>query len=458
MKGMFEKPEDTPLAERLKPRSLDEVVGQDHIAGPDRPLRFALAAGKLPSLILYGPPGTGKTSIAKAIATQTDAEFLYLNAVTSGVAEIRDAIKKAEGNRRAGRKTLLFIDEIHRFNKAQQDALLPSVESGVITLIGATIENPFFDVISPLLSRSLIFQLKPLEPAHLKQILQRALTDKERGLGGLDVALAPDAEAHLIALSGGDARRLLNVLETAVAARGAPAPSSHVGAELDSARKSKRDDVKSSPSQAVLITLSEIEAVSQQAKVRYDRLGDMHYDVISAFIKSVRGSDPDAAIYWLALMLTAGEDPRFIARRLVILASEDVGLADRSALPIAMAAAHAVEFIGLPECQLNLAHATLYLATAPKSNSATTAIYKATAEIKEGEILEVPDHLKDSNYPGAKKLGHGTGYKYAHDYPEHYVDQQYLPKDKKYYTPSQSGYEAKIAAFLAHLASLREPK
>lgn len=428
--GLFEGGSVPPLAERMKPRTLDEVVGQEHIVGAGKPLRQALKAGQLPSLILYGPPGCGKTSIAKAIARETEADFLQINAVTGGVEDIRASVRKAQQNRLAGKKTIVFIDEIHRFNKAQQDALLPSVESGLITLIGATVENPFFDVISPLLSRCLLFTLKPLNREELREILYRALRDEERGLGRLKVFLEKDAEEHLLNISGGDARRVLNILETVVAG--------------------KRGDGE------IVVTLRDVEQVGQKAKVRYDRVGDMHYDVISAFIKSVRGSDPDAAIYWLALMLTGGEDPRFIARRLVILAAEDVGLADPMALPVATSAAWAVEFVGMPEAQIPLAEATIYLATAEKSNTSYLALLRAKRDIEQGEIFEVPAHLRDASYRGAEKLGHGEGYLYPHQYQEHYVAQKYLPVEKSYYRPSEQGYERRISAFLAHLKELKE--
>ncbi len=430
VRGIFEEEEHVPLAERMKPKRLDEVVGQEHIVGKEKPLRLALVTGKLPSLILYGPPGSGKTSIAKAIAQETQADFVQINAVTSGVADIRLAVKKAERNRLTGRKTIVFIDEIHRFNKAQQDALLPSVESGLITLIGATIENPFFDVISPLLSRCLLFTLNPLNRDQLRVILYRALKDEKRGLGKYRIRLEPEAEEHLMNMSGGDARRVLNILETAVA--------------------SKKQDGE------ILITLKDVEEVGQKAKVRYDRLGDMHYDVISAFIKSIRGSDPDAAIYWLALMLTGGEDPRFIARRLVILASEDIGNADPMAINVATSVAWAVEFVGMPEAQIPLAQATIYLATAPKSNASYSALIRAQKDIEQGQIFEVPKHLRDASYWGAKRLGHGIDYVYPHHYPEHYIPQMYLPAQKSYFRPSDQGYEKRISAFLQHIKELRE--
>ncbi len=429
MRGMFEKAEDTPLAERMKPRTLEEVVGQEHIVGNDKPLRSALACGQLPSIILYGPPGSGKTSIAKAIAHETQAEFVQINAVTSGVADIRSAVKRAEKNRLAGKKTIVFIDEIHRFNKAQQDALLPWVESGLITLIGATIENPFFDVISPLLSRCLLFMLNPLTREQLKTILHRALQDSERGMGKFKIRFEPEAEEHLLNLSGGDARRVLNILETAVAFR-------------------KKDG-------EIVLSLKDVEEVAQKAKVRYDMAGDMHYDVISAFIKSIRGSDPDAAIYWLALMLVGGEEPRFIARRLVILAAEDIGNADPMAIQVATSVAWAVEFVGLPEAQIPLAQATVYLATAPKSNASYSALIRAKKDIEKGEIFEVPKHLRDANYWGAKKLGHGVDYQYPHDFPHHFVRQTYLPAKKSYYRPSDQGYEKRIARFLQHMKFLK---
>jgi len=416
--------EEEPLASRMRPRTLSEFVGQEHILGSGRLLRRAIEADRLGSLIFYGPPGTGKATLAKIIANTTSSRFVQLNAVTSGVAEIREAIAAArEARDLYGKKTILFIDEIHRFNRSQQDALLPAVESGLVTLIGATTENPFFEVNSPLLSRSRLFRLESLSPQDIAKILQRALTDKERGLGLLNVVLEPKAQEHLINMADGDARSALNALELAA-----------LTTEPD--KEGRR------------IITQEIAAESIQRKViQYDQSGDNHYDTISAFIKSMRGSDPDAAVYWLAKMLKAGEDPRFIARRMVIFAAEDVGLADPQGLLVANAAAEAVEFVGMPEAQIPLAQAVIYLATAPKSNSAYLAIKAANADVENFPQAKVPLHLRDASYKGAAKLGHGKGYLYPHDYPGHWVEQQYLPdplRDRTYYKPSAQGYEEKI--------------
>lgn len=405
----------------MRPRTLDEVVGQRHIVGEGKLLRRAIEADRVASILLFGPPGTGKTSLAQVIAATTRSRFERVNAVESSVADLRRIIGAAALRaEQGGPSTLLFIDEIHRFNKAQQDVLLPDVESGRVRLIGATTHNPFFYVNSPLVSRSQVFQLEPLTEADLRTLIERALADSERGLGGRGVVLDEDAAAHLATISDGDARKCLNALE--LAALTTPADSDG----------------------AVHITLAVAEESIQRKAVVYDGDGDAHYDTISAFIKSMRGSDPDAAIYWLAKMIYAGEDPRFIARRVVICASEDVGLADSNALVVATAAAQAVELVGLPEAQLNLAHAVLYIATAPKSNRATMAIGAANGDVREGRTLAVPEHLRDSHYKGAKKLGHGAGYKYSHDYEGGYVPQAYLPEGRRYYEPTEHGQEKRI--------------
>jgi len=415
---------EAPLAARMRPRTLDEMVGQEHIIGPGRLLRRAIEADRLfSSIILWGPPGTGKTTLAMIIANRTRSHFEAISAVLAGVADIRRVIKEAKERRVLhGQRTILLVDEIHRFNKAQQDALLPHVEDGTITLIGATTENPYFEVIGPLVSRSRIFQLRPLTEEHLRIILQRALADEERGYGRRRVEIDEDALAHLVHVAGGDARNALNALELAVEST-PPDAEGVIHIDLETAQDS-----------------------IQRRALLYDKNGDAHYDTISAFIKSLRGSDPDAALYWLAKMVYAGEDPRFIVRRMIIFASEDVGLADPQALVVATAAAQALEWVGLPEAQYALAEAALYLATAPKSNS-TGAYWKALADVERDGIVEVPDHLKDASRDG-KALGHGEGYKYPHDYPDHYVRQQYLPdrlQGRRYYQPGEQGYEREIA-------------
>ena len=414
---------DKPLAYRMRPRNLDELFGQEHILGEGKLLYRAIKADRINSLILYGPPGTGKTSIAQVIANQTKADYVRLNAVTSGVKELREVIEQARNNLILhNKRTILFIDEIHRFNKAQQDALLPAVEEGIIILIGATTENPYFEVNSPLLSRSRIFRLNPLSEEDIIAILKRALTDSERGLGEYNVEIS-DKDLKLIAsLSEGDARTALNALELAV--------------------------LTTPPDQEGVIRINEeIIAESLQKKVlNYDKDGDNHYDVVSAFIKSMRGSDPDAALFWLARMLEAGEDPKFIARRVIVHAAEDVGLADPMALLVAVAAARAVEFVGMPEAQIPLAEAVLYIATAPKSNSVCKGISAAMNYVRNNKTGAVPLHLRDASYRGAEKLGHGLDYKYPHDYPGHYVRQQYLPdglEDLKFYYPGRKGKKAR---------------
>ena len=415
------------MAWRMRPRRLSEYIGQEHIIGPQTPLRRSIEEDQLHSLILYGPAGSGKTSLAAVIADATAARFVRLSAVSAGVKEVRRVLEEAAVDRGDGRGTVLFIDEIHRFTKSQQDALLPGVEDGVVVLIGATTENPFFEVNSPLISRSRIYVLKQLTDTDVTEILRRAVSDKDRGLGEEGVEVDQDVPPLLAKVAGGDARVALNALETAVRA----ADDGQVSVEL--ARR-----------------------IAGGRALVYDKSGDAHYDVISAFIKSLRGSDPDAGVYWLARMLEAGEDPKFIARRLVIFASEDIGNADPHALMVAVSAAEAVQFVGLPECRLNLTQATLYLAVAAKSNAVIKAINAAAKDIRTGAGYEVPTHLRDSHYGGAKKLGHGQGYRYPHEFPGRWVDQEYLPenlKGRKYYEPSNSGVEKKIAA---HLRKLRK--
>lgn len=410
-----------PLAARMRPRDLDEFVGQQHILGPGQLLRRAIEADRIQSLILYGPPGTGKTSLAQIIAARTRSRFERLSGVESNVAELRRVLAAAAHRlENTGQPTILFIDEIHRFNKAQQDVLLPDVESGVVRLIGATTHNPFFFVNAPLVSRSQIFELRPLSEEDLLILLRRALSDPERGLGHLRIQADEDALRHLARISDGDARRALNALE--IAALTTPPDAQGV----------------------IHIDLTAAEQSIQKKAVVYDADEDAHYDTISAFIKAMRGSDPDAALYWLAKMIHAGEDPRFIARRLLIHAAEDVGLADPMALVLANAALHAAEFVGWPEARIPLAEATLYIATAPKSNSVIMAIDAALKDVESGRTLPVPEHLRDASYKGAKRLGHGAGYKYAHDYPGHFVPQDYLGAEKRYYEPGDQGVEKKI--------------
>jgi putative ATPase len=409
-----------PLAARMRPRSLDEYVGQTHILGPGNLLRRAIEADRIQSLIFFGPPGTGKTSLAQIIARQTSSKFERLSGVESNVADMRRVLSAAANRlENKGQATILFVDEIHRFNKSQQDVLLPDVESGVIRLIGATTHNPFFFVNSPLVSRSQIFELRPLTEDDLFSLLQRALSDPERGLGFMKIQADEVALRHLAKLSDGDARKALNSLEIA-ALTTAPGDDGVVRIDLPVAEQS----------------------IQKKAIVYDDE--DAHYDTISAFIKSMRGSDPDAALYWLAKMIHAGEDPRFIARRIVICAAEDVGLADPMALVLANAAMQAAEFVGWPEARIPLAEATVYIATANKSNSAYLAIDAALSDVKAGRTLPVPKHLRDANYKGAKQLGHGIGYQYAHDHPDHFVPQDYLGADKRYYEPTDQGVEKKI--------------
>jgi putative ATPase len=418
-----------PLAFRMRPRAIEDILGQDHILGPGKLLRRAIEADRLNSIILYGPPGCGKTSLAEVIALTTQRHFERASGVTANVAVLREMLQTAATRlRAAGTETILFIDEIHRFNKAQQDVLLPHVEAGTVVLIGATTHNPMFFINSPLTSRSLIFELNPLAEDAIVELVRRALTDP-RGLGEADVDIAADAAAHLAAVCEGDARRALNALEVA-------ALSTPRGADT-----------------RVHITRAVVEESVQKKAVHYDRDEEGHYDTISAFIKSVRGSDPHAAIYWLAKMLYAGEDPRFVARRLVILASEDIGNADPRGLSLAVAAMHAVEFVGMPEARITLAQATTYLATAPKSNAAYRAVSKALTDVEQGRSLAVPEHLKNVHVQDAGRPGKAAEaeYRYPHDYSGHFTPQAYLPVEAVYYEPSDQGYEAVIGERMARL-------
>jgi putative ATPase len=418
-----------PLAARMRPRSLDEFVGQEHFLGPGKLLRRLLQADRLSSVIFHGPPGCGKTSLARVIANQTRCLFRPLNAVASGIKEVRELLQQARAElEETGRRTILFVDELHHFNRAQQDVLLPDVEEGRVILLGTTTQNPFFAVNSPLLSRSQIFTFEPLSRADVRTLITRTLADTERGLGSVSVEMTEEALAFLAEVSDGDARRALTALEVGVL---------------------------SCPERPVRFTLEVAQESIQRKALDYDATGDAHYDVTSAFIKSMRGSDPDAAVYWLARMLEAGEDPRFIARRLVILASEDVGNADPQALVVATAAMQAVEFVGLPECQLPLAQAVTYLATAPKSNASTLAIGRARQDVRAGRTLSVPKHLRDTHYRGSEQLGHGAGYEYSHDAPAGWTAQAYLPEERRYYEPVDRGHEALIRQRLEALRQLR---
>jgi putative ATPase len=418
---------DAPLAVRMRPRSLDELVGQDHLLAPGAPLRQLVGGAAPMSVILWGPPGSGKTTIAHLVAGATDRRFVAMSALNAGVKDVRAVIDTARRERRAGgRPTVLFIDEVHRFSKTQQDSLLAAVEDRTLTLLAATTENPYFSIISPLLSRCVLLTLQPLTDDAVRDLVRRALAD-EAGLAG-QVRLAPDAEDHLVRLAGGDVRKALTALEAA-----AGSAAAQERAEID---------------------LGTAEQAVDVAALRYDRDGDAHYDVTSAFIKSMRGSDVDAALHWLARMLVAGEDPRFIARRMVIFASEDIGMADPDALGVATAAAHAVEYVGLPEAQLNLAQAVIHLATAPKSNAVVKGIGAAVADVRAGRGGGVPRHLRDAHYPGSRGLGHGTGYAYPHDDPRGVVTQQYAPDDLvevDYYQPSEHGGERAVGERLPRL-------
>ncbi|MET3572356.1 putative ATPase [Enterocloster citroniae] len=424
---------ESPLASRLRPRTLDEVVGQQHIVGRDKLLYRAIQADKLGSVIFYGPPGTGKTTLAKVIANTTSADFKQINATVAGKKDMEEVVKEAKDSMGMyGRKTILFVDEIHRFNKGQQDYLLPFVEDGTLILIGATTENPYFEVNGALISRSRIFELKPLEKDDIKELIHRAVYDRDRGMGSYDAVIDEDAADFLADTANGDARAALNAVELGVLTTG------------------RGEDQK------IHIDLAVAQECIQKRVVRYDKNGDNHYDTISAFIKSMRGSDPDAAVYYLARMLYAGEDIKFIARRIMICASEDVGNADPQALVVAVNAAMAVERIGMPEAQIVLSQAVTYVASAPKSNAACNAVFKAMEVVKSQRTMPVPVHLQDKHYKGAEKLGHGAGYKYAHDYPKHYVKQQYLPdglEGEVFYEPSDNGYEKQIGQ---HMKWLKE--
>lgn len=422
---------EAPLASRLRPTTLDEVVGQQHIVGKDKLLYRAIKADKLSSIIFYGPPGTGKTTLAKVIANSTSAEFEQINATSAGKKDMEEVVNKAKNNQGMyGKKTLLFIDEIHRFNKGQQDYLLPFVEDGTVILIGATTENPYFEVNGALLSRSVIFELKKLTKEDLKILLQRAINDVEKGMGSYKASIDEDALEFLADVANGDARAALTALELGVLTT------------------DRSDDG------IIHITIDVASECIQKRVISYDKRGDNHYDTISAFIKSMRGSDPDAAVYYLARMLYAGEDVKFIARRIMILASEDIGNADPMAMVVASAAAQSVERVGMPEAQIILSQAVTYMATAPKSNAACNAIFDAMRVVKNTKTPPVPTHLQDAHYGAAEKLGHGVGYKYAHNYPNHYVEQQYLPDgltEEKFYNPTDIGYEAKIKEYFAKI-------
>ena len=426
---------EAPLASRMRPVTLDEIVGQQHIIGHDKLLYRAIKADKLRSVIFYGPPGTGKTTIAKVIAHTTSAEFTQINATVAGKKDMEEVVRQAKDNLGMyGKRTILFVDEIHRFNKGQQDYLLPFVEDGTLILIGATTENPYFEVNGALLSRSIIFELKALEKEDIKKLLHRALTDMEKGMGAYDAVADEDALEFLADIAGGDARNALNALELGI---------------LTTERSA---DGK------IHITLAVASECIQKKTVRYDKGGDNHYDTISAFIKSMRGTDPDVAVFYLAKMLYAGEDIKFIARRIMICASEDVGNADPQALQVAVAAAQAVERVGMPEAQIILSQAASYVASAPKSNAACNAVFDAM-EVVKTTTTTVPVHLQDKHYGGAEKLGHGVGYLYAHDFPEHYVKQQYLPDElvgRTFYHPSENGYEKQIGERLRRLRSREE--
>lgn len=426
--------QESPLASRMRPTTLDEVVGQKHIIGKDKLLYRAIKADQLGSIIFYGPPGTGKTTLAKVIANTTSASFRQINATVAGKKDMEDVVKEAkDALGMYGKKTILFVDEIHRFNKSQQDYLLPYVEDGTLILIGATTENPYFEVNGALLSRSRIFELKALEREDVKELILRAVRDEKKGMGSYHAVIDDEAADFLADVSGGDARAALNAVELGVLT-------------------TERDQADG----LIHITLEVAQECIQKRAVRYDKDGDNHYDTISAFIKSMRGSDPDAAVYYLARMLYAGEDIKFIARRIMICAAEDVGNADPQALTVAVSAAQAVERIGMPEAQIILSQAVLYVATAPKSNSACNAVFEAMDAVKNQRSMPVPAHLQDSHYGGSAKLGHGIGYKYAHNYPNHYVKQQYLPdgmEGQVFYHPSENGYESKIGE---HMRFLRE--
>jgi putative ATPase len=433
--GLFDRQETEnlkramPLAARMRPRTVDEFVGQEHFLGPGKLLRRMLDADRLASAIFYGPPGTGKTSLAEVIARQTKREFAPLNAAACGVKELRAALDEARNRLAAsGKRTTLFVDELHRFNRTQQEVMLPDVEAGVVALIGATTANPFFSLVSPLISRSQVFEFQALSRQHVRDLLQRALTDSERGLGQYQAQVTDEALTFLAEVSDGDARRALNALEVAVLST-----------------------VESKQTVDLVVAQDSI----QKKAIQYDATGDEHYDAASALIKSMRGSDPDAAIYWLARMLEAGEDPRFLARRIVIAAAEDVGNADPMALVVANSAAQATELVGLPECRIPLAQAVTYIAMAPKSNAAIKAIDAAITDVRSRRVLPVPVHLRDGNYPGAKRLGHGEGYQYSHNAADGWVDQDYLGVDRRYYEPVDRGFESELRRRLNELLEKR---
>ncbi|MBN1555061.1 MAG: replication-associated recombination protein A [Phycisphaerae bacterium] len=446
MKNLFRQSEDeviaanAPLAVRMRPRTLDDILGQQDFLGPGKMLRRMLEAGSVSSLVFFGPPGSGKTTLATVIARHCDCEFHMLNAASASVKDVRAIIEEARATLTArNRRTVLFIDELHRFNRAQQDVLLNDVENGVILLIGATTENPFFTINSPLLSRSTIFEFQPLTENDIVALLRRAIADEERGLGKYDITATDEALQHLATISDGDARRALTALEVGV---------------LSQVRAAGRDDVK------VTFDLDVAQESIQTKAVQYDRTGDLHYDAISAFIKSMRGSDPDATVYWLARMLAAGEDPRFIARRIAILASEDIGNADPRAISVAAAAFDITERVGMPECRITLSQAAIYMACAPKSNASYKAIDAALADVKNNRTVPVPKHLRNAPHPGMKEqLGNSEGYQYSHSYEGGVSpDQDYLGVDKNYYTPTDRGYEKHIRQYLDWAKSLREKK
>lgn len=431
-----------PLAVRMRPQSLDEFAGQRHFLGPGKLLRRLLDADRLSSAIFYGPPGTGKTTLAQIIANHTQAAFESVNAAAVGVKEVREILQRARDRlEEDGRRTVLFLDEIHRFNRAQQDVLLGDVENGIVILIGATTENPFFSVNSPLVSRSQIFQFEPLSEEDIAELMRRALADTRRGLGQYGATIAGDALSFLATTSDGDARRALTAIEVAVLS------------QLDRAKKGT--DTRSAAEAPIQITLDVAQDSIQRKAIVYDGTGDEHYDAASALIKSMRGSDPDAVVYWLARMLEAGEDPRFLARRIAICAAEDVGNADPMALVLANAAAQVTILVGLPECQLPLAQAAIYIACAPKSNASAMAIWTAGSDVKNGRTLPVPRHLRDTHYRQAGRLGHGEGYQYAHDAPEGIVAQDYLGVEKTYYIPTNRGHERVMAEYLERFKKLR---
>ncbi len=476
MPGLFDQHEAQnlddakPLAARMRPRTLDEFTGQQHFLGEGKLLRRMLQADRVSSVIFYGPPGTGKTSLAEIIAKHTKSVFASLNAASVGVKELREVLEAARARlKTGGQRTLLFVDELHHFNKTQQDVLLPDVESGAVRLIGATTSNPFFALVSPLVSRSQVFEFRSLSREDVLSLMQRALSDRERGLGQHAVKVTDEALSFLAEVCDGDARRALNALEIAVLsvvgqvsnvpghAHNQTGEPAGVSPRTDSARRPGADATRLTKN--ILSPTVDLEIAQESIQKKAVQYGDdEHYDAASAFIKSIRGSDPDAAIYWLARMLEAGEEPRFIARRIVIAASEDIGNADPQALVVAMAAAHATEFVGLPECRIMLAQAVTYLATAPKSNASYMAVDAALDDVRTKRVLPVPTHLRDGHYPGAKRLGHGEGYQYAHDAPEGWVDQDYLGVERTYYQPVDRGFEAELKRRVEEQRARRQRK